>query len=197
MGPVDTIRAMTDTFHAFNPSTGESLAARHPIADWSTLDAMAEASVEAAAALAAIDPAQIAGFLRSYAERLDAKRGEIAATAHEETGLPLEPRLSQIEFDRMLGQLRQAADAAEDTSISSWRSPILDEATNIHGDRGPLGGAVFCIGPNNFPLAFHGVSGGDFAAIAGSRRSPSREARPRDSRSRRPPMLRERLPISR
>lgn len=155
---------MTDTFHAFNPSSGEPLATAHPIAAWPELDAIAEASVAAAASLAATDPARIAAFLRSYADRLDSNRAEIAATAHEETGLPLEPRLAQVEFDRMTGQLRQAAAAAEDTSAMSWRCPIVDEATNIRSDRGPLGGAVFSIGPNNFPLAFHGVSGGDFAA---------------------------------
>lgn len=165
---VGTIRAMTraitDTFHAFDPATGETLDTTHAIATWSDLDRMAEASVEAAAALAGTDPTRIAAFLRTYADRLDASRAEIAATAHRETGLPLEPRLAQVEFDRMLGQLRQAADAAEDVSSTSWRCPLVDEATNIRSDRGPLGGAVLSIGPNNFPLAFHGVSGGDFAA---------------------------------
>jgi alpha-ketoglutaric semialdehyde dehydrogenase len=159
-----TIRPMTDTFHAFNPTTGEALAAAHPVATWPELDAMAEASVEAATHLAATEPSKIATFLRTAADRLDANRAAIAAIAHEETGLPLEPRLAQVEFDRMLGQLRQAADAAEDVSATSWRCPLVDEATNIRSDRGPLGGAVFSIGPNNFPLAFHGVSGGDFAA---------------------------------
>ena len=155
---------MSETFHAFNPSTGAALAAEHPIVSWTELDAMAAASVDAAGALADTDPARIAAFLRACADRLDADRSRIAATAHEETALPLEPRLAQVEFDRMLGQLRQAADAAGDVGPTSWRCPMIDEATNIRSDRGPLGGAVFSIGPNNFPLAFHGVSGGDFAA---------------------------------
>ncbi len=155
---------MTDTFRAYNPATGEALETAHPVATRAELDAMAAASAEAAAALAITDPVRIAAFLRAYADRLDANRASIAATAHEETGLPLEPRLAQVEFDRTTGQLRQAANAAEDISETSWRRPIIDEATDIRSDRGPLGGAVFTIGPNNFPLAFHGVSGGDFAA---------------------------------
>ena len=152
------------TFHAWNPSTGEPIDRSFPISNQEDLDAMAAASVDAAAAMATAEPGRIARFLRGMAERIDARRAEIAGIAHEETGLPLEPRLAQVEFDRMLGQLRQAADAAEDVSGSSWRRPLVDSDANIRSDRGPLGGAVLSIGPNNFPLAFHGVSGGDFAS---------------------------------
>ena len=110
------------------------------------------------------DPDRIGRFLEIFADRLDAKRAEIARVAHEETGLPLETRLAQIEFGRMLGQLRTAASAARDVSLNSWRTPLIDTDSGIRSDFGPLGGAVLTIGPNNFPLAFHAVSGGDFAA---------------------------------
>lgn len=152
------------TFHAWNPGTGEPIARSFPISSWGDLDLMAEAAMDAARSDAGSEPGRIARCLRIMADRLDARRDEIAAAAHQESGLPLDPRLSKIEFDRMLGQLRMAAEAAEDISAGSWRQPLVDAETDIRSDRGPLGGAVLCIGPNNFPLAFHGVSGGDFAA---------------------------------
>lgn len=151
-------------FHATNPSTGEPLDSSFPICSRTNLEAMADAARAAVRHPANADPERVARFLELYAARLDASRDEIAAMAHLETGLPLETRLRVIEFDRMLGQLRKAAAGARDTSSSSWRHPLVDEESGISSDRGPLGGAVFTIGPNNFPLAFHAVSGGDFAA---------------------------------
>ncbi|MCP4837059.1 MAG: aldehyde dehydrogenase family protein [Phycisphaera sp.] len=156
------------TFHAWNPATGEPIARSFPISTWEDLDLMADAAMDAARSDGGSEPGRVARCLRIMVDRLDARRDEIAAAAHEETGLPLDTRLSKIEFDRMLGQLRKAADAAEDVSPGSWRQPLIDGETNIRSDRGPLGGAVLCIGPNNFPLAFHGVSGGDFAAAIAS-----------------------------
>lgn len=152
------------TFHATDPSTGERIEPAYPVCSWADLDRMAAASAEAVGHPANQEPERIARFLEAYADRLDARREAIASMAHLETGLPLEPRLRVVEFDRMLGQLRQAADGARDLGAGSWRSPIIDDSTGIHSDRGPLGGAVLSIGPNNFPLAFHGVSGGDFAS---------------------------------
>ena len=125
---------------------------------------MASAAMDAARSDAGSEPGRIARCLLLMADRLDDRRAGIAAVAHEETGLPLDPRLAVIEFDRMLGQLRQAAEGAKDVSPESWRQPLIDVDTNIRSDRGPLGGPVLCIGPNNFPLAFHAVSGGDFAS---------------------------------
>ena len=153
-----------DTFHAWNPTTGKAIDRSFPVSSWADLDLMADAAIDAAGTEATSEPERIARFLRLMVDRLDARREIIAAVAHEETGLPLDPRLGRIEFDRMLGQLRQAADAARDVSSGSWRRPLIDSETNIRSDRGPLGGAVLCIGPNNFPLAFHAVSGGDFAS---------------------------------
>lgn len=153
-----------DPFHAIDPATGERIDPGYPVCSWTDLDRLAVAGSRAAGHPANQDPTRIAGFLEDYADRLDARREAIAAMAHRETGLPLEPRLRVVEFDRMLGQLRQAAAAARDVGPDSWRSPIRDEATGIHADRGPLGGPVLTIGPNNFPLAFHAVSGGDFAS---------------------------------
>ena len=156
--------ANRETFHAWNPVTGEAIERSFPISSWEDLDLMASAATDAARTEAAKEPGRIARCLRTMADLLDARRDLVARVAHEETGLPLQPRLGQIEFDRMLGQIRQAAEAAGDVSPGSWRQPLVDAETNIRSDRGPLGGAVLCIGPNNFPLAFHAVSGGDFAS---------------------------------
>lgn len=153
-----------DVFHAWNPATGSPLDGEHPVSPWPQLDEMAAAGAEAAMAAAGTPPNAFGDLLDAFAARLDARRVEIASAAHLETGLPLEPRLMQIEFDRMLTQLRQAATAARDTGPDSWREPRIDSESGIQSDRGPLGGPVLTIGPNNFPLAFHGVSGGDAAA---------------------------------
>jgi NADP-dependent aldehyde dehydrogenase len=80
--------------------------------------------------------------------------------ASRETALPVEPRLASGELPRTTGQLRQAAVAAR---TASWRQPTIDTEFNIRSCFGPLG-PVAVFGPNNFPLAFGSISGGDFAA---------------------------------
>ena len=163
-GSWSTADSTTPSFHAWNPSTGEPLDERYPISTSDELDRIATAALDASAALSSVGPTEFNAFLRRVADHLDAEREPIARMAHLETGLPLTPRLAEVEFDRMVGQLRQAAAAAVDVGRTSWRRPIVDEATGIRSDRGPLGAAVLTIGPNNFPLAFHAVAGGDFAA---------------------------------
>ncbi|MCH2162386.1 MAG: aldehyde dehydrogenase family protein [Phycisphaerales bacterium] len=152
------------TFQSFNPSTGQPIERDFPITPWEQLEKMAMAGLAAAEALEGVDPAMIGDFLDRYADDLEANKDEICGAAHEETGLPLDTRLKAIEFNRMTNQLRQAATAARDVSETSWRQPLIDEEANIRSAMGPLGGPVFVIGPNNFPLAFNAISGGDVAA---------------------------------
>ncbi|HID24259.1 MAG TPA: aldehyde dehydrogenase (NADP(+)), partial [Planctomycetaceae bacterium] len=57
-------------------------------------------------------------------------------------------------------QLRQAAAAARE---GSWALPTIDTKTNIRSIYAPVG-PVVVFGPNNFPFAFNGMAGGDFAA---------------------------------
>ena len=154
----------TPTFNAWNPKTGEPIASAYPVTPLHQLQEMAAAGAEAALALETTDVERIARFLEEYASRLESKRDEICEMAHEETGLDLGMRLKEIEFKRTTSQLRKAAEAARDVSADSWRSLLIDESNNFRSCFGPLGGAVLTIGPNNFPLAFNGVSGGDFAA---------------------------------
>jgi NADP-dependent aldehyde dehydrogenase len=162
----DWISTDTDgpSFQAFSPENGEALSQRFPISGWTDLEAMATASIEATRALATIDPGRIGRFLERFAECIEADADRLTKTASLETGLPQPTRLAAVELPRTTDQLRQAARAARDVSSTSWRRPVIDHEANIRSCLEPLGGAVLVMGPCNFPLAFNGISGGDFAA---------------------------------
>lgn len=149
------------TFKAYNPATGEALAALYPVSPWSDLDEMLNAGSEAAAALAAMSPEAIAGFLEEYADRIEANADGLVRIAHTETAYPEAPRLRDVELPRTVNQLRQAAAAARE---GSWSLPTIDAKLNIRSTLEPLGKPVVVMGPNNFPFAFNGAAGGDFAA---------------------------------
>jgi NADP-dependent aldehyde dehydrogenase len=101
-----------------------------------------------------------AEFLERYADRLDQNAEALVAIAAAETALPAAPRLKDVELPRTTNQLRQAAAAARD---GGWSDPTIDTAANIRSMLGPVG-PVIVFGPNNFPFAFNGIAGGDFAA---------------------------------
>lgn len=149
------------SFVASNPATGEALSEEYPVSNWQDIEMMLEAAVQAAAELRQIAPEAIADFLDRYAQAIEARADTIALAAHEETGLPLEARLRNGEMVRTIDQLQQAAAAARERS---WSQVIIDSKNNIRSRFEPLGGPVVVIGPNNFPLAFNAISGGDFAA---------------------------------
>ncbi len=148
------------SFNAHNPGTGERLRREFPVSSWPDCDRALQAAVEAAQILRKLPGEQIADFLASYADNIVARTDEIVQLAHEETALPLTPRLRDAELPRTATQLRQAATAARE---GSWAQPILDTKSNIRSHFAPIGPVVI-FGPNNFPLAFNGISGGDFAA---------------------------------
>ena len=148
------------TFHAENPAKGEALPIEFPTSRWSDCDAALTAATKAAAELRTIDPAKIAAFLDAYANNIEAAAPAIIAAAAEETALPVAPRLKDVELPRTTNQLRQAAAAVRE---ESWRHATLDLEKNIRSCFAPIG-PVIIFGPNNFPFAFNGVSGGDFAA---------------------------------
>jgi len=151
----------TGSFQAINPDTGATLEHVYPVSDRDEIEAALRAGSEAAAELEDIDPGQIADALDGYADRIEAASARIVAAANLETALPLSPRLADVELPRTAGQLRQAAAACRDRN---WCDPTIDSASNIRSRLGPLGGPVVVFGPNNFPLAFNAMSGGDFAA---------------------------------
>jgi 2,5-dioxopentanoate dehydrogenase len=153
-------KSPSSSFQARDPSTRELMDEHYPVSRWADLEAALKASAEAVLALRETPPEAIADFLDRYAANIEARADEIIAAAHQETRLPVKPRLS-AELPRTTNQLRQAAAAARDRS---WRLATIDSANNLRSDYAALGGAVVVIGPNNFPLAFNGISGGDFAA---------------------------------
>jgi len=153
--------ASAGTFQAINPATGDTLDAVFPVSGSGEVDAALAAGAEAAAALLREPDSKRAEFLERYAERLEARKDELVEWANRETALPASPRLGDVELPRTSGQLRQAAAAVRE---GSWALPTIDTKNNIRSVYGPLGGPVAVFGPNNFPFAFNGVAGGDFAA---------------------------------
>ena len=147
-------------FEPENPSTGEKLGREFPVSRWSDCDHALNAAVEAAHQLEQIAPEKIAAFLEAYAKELEANSDAIVQAAHEETALPVSPRLKDVELPRTTDQLRQAAAAARQ---QTWRRATFDRQRNLYSCLAPIG-PVLVMGPNNFPFAFNGVSGGDFAA---------------------------------
>jgi 2,5-dioxopentanoate dehydrogenase len=148
------------SLRAVNPATGEALGHEFPISAWADCDAALAAANTAAAELAQLPPDRIGDFLEAYADRLTDRSAVICGEANLETALPVKPRLAEVEMPRTINQLRQAASAARE---GSWRMGTIDTANNIRSCYGPIG-PVLVMGPNNFPLAFNGISGGDFAA---------------------------------
>ncbi len=151
------------SFSAENPATGKKLEAQYPTSDWADCDAALNAAVKAAKELRAVPSEKIAEFLESYAKHIEARAAELVEAANQETGLPVAPRLKDVELVRTTTQLRQGAAAARE---GSWTHAVIDTKTNIRSHYAPIG-PVVVFGPNNFPFAFNGISGGDFtAAIA-------------------------------
>ena len=152
--------AATEYFQASNPAKKEIISEQFPVSPWPEIEDAINASAQAFAQLRDFSPEDIARFLENYADRIEARTDEIVAKAAEETGLPPEPRLKGIELPRTTNQLRMAAVAARDRS---WSQPTIDSNNNLRSMYRAIG-PVIVFGPNNFPLAFNGVSGGDFAA---------------------------------
>ena len=153
-----TSTAAAKPIQAVDPNTGQPLDETFPVSDWADLEPMAVAAGEAFQVCRDWPGERFAAFLEAAADEVEANADAIAEAAQRETGLGYEPRLRIGEMNRTIGQLRQAADAAR---TSSWRLPTIDTAAGVRSMHISLG-PVFVIGPNNFPLAFNAISGGDF-----------------------------------
>jgi NADP-dependent aldehyde dehydrogenase len=148
-------------FHTHNPATGQPQPDLYPISPWADLDAALNAAAEAAPVLARHDAGPlVAAFLHRYATLIERNIEPLVQAAHEETGLPISPRLRDLELPRTLHQLGQATAAAFN---GTWRRPVVDSQHNIRSCLAPLG-PVLVIGPNNFPFAYNAIAGGDFAS---------------------------------
>jgi len=148
------------SFRAADPASGAPLPCEFPVSAWDDVDAALAAASTAARALGKLPGSARAAFLARFADRIEARAGELADTAHRETGLPRAPRLADVELPRTTGQLRQAAAAAAE---GSWSAPTIDTKANIRSILAPCG-PVAVFGPNNFPFAFNSAAGGDLAA---------------------------------
>lgn len=134
--------------------------------DPTILDRVLEQLGAAAPGLADTTPGDRAVALRAVAADLDAAVDELAAVAHEETGLPL-ARLSG-EVARTTGQLRLFAAELDD---GAWLDVIIDTAQPdaVPAPRPDLRRMQVATGPvvvfaaSNFPFAFS-VAGGDTAS---------------------------------
>ena len=149
------------SFEPVNPKTESATGESYPVSSAAEVDLAVAAAAAASEELLQHTPDLIAEFLDAFATRIEARRAEIVAMAASETGYPINPRLDDIELPRTTDQLRQAASAARERS---WQQATIDTATGIRSHLGPLEGGVAVFGPNNFPLAFNSVAGGDFAA---------------------------------
>ena len=152
--------AGTDTFHSVNPTTCAALSELWPVSPWQDIDQALTAAAAAFDMVKTWPGSRFAAFLEAYANEIEARTDELVAAAHEETGLPVSPRLKDGELPRTTNQLRQAATAA---NSGVWKTPTIDSGTNIRSQFGPIG-PVAVFGPNNFPFAFNSIAGGDFAA---------------------------------
>lgn len=164
-----------DTIRPKNPATGQAIGDAYPISPLGTLKRMAIQADKAAETLNHIDPERIARFLDTHASLIDERRDAIADMAHEETGLARSPRLVETEMDRTVDQLRQAAQCVRSRT---WMSATIDTKNNLRSMYEPLGGAALTIGPNNFPLAYNGIAGGDYAAAIAARNPVIAKAHP-------------------
>lgn len=148
------------TFRAFDPVEGTETGEPFPVTGRDQALAACEAAGRAADAMRDAPGETLGAFLDDYAARIESRADDICRVAALETALPFAPRLREVELPRATGQLRQAAAAARE---GSWRRPVIDTKLNIRSCYRALG-PVLVIGPNNFPLAFNAISGGDFAA---------------------------------
>jgi 2,5-dioxopentanoate dehydrogenase len=155
-----TIAQSSGSFQAENPATATLIPEQYPISTWEDIDAALEAATLAFATMQTLPRQKLAEFLEAYADRIDARSAQLCMMANLETALPVDPRLSKAELPRTTNQLRQAAAAARD---QGWSQPTIDTTNKVrsyHAAIGPV--AVF--GPNNFPFAYNGIAGGDFAS---------------------------------
>src|SRR5262245_53820715 len=147
-------------FRAENPATKELLPDEYPVSSWADCDAALDAATSAFEELRRSGPELSAKFLEAYAAGIEGRADDLVTIAHAETGLPIAPRLKDVELPRTTNQLRQAAAAARE---GSWALPTIDTKLNIRSMLASIG-PVWVFGPNNFPFAFNSIAGGDFAA---------------------------------
>ena len=99
------------TFQANDPKAAAPIPEDYPISSWAECESALNVATACFEKLRSTPRADIAKFLDTYADRIDARSDEIRAMAALETALPLDTRLVG-ELGRTSGQLRQAAAGA-------------------------------------------------------------------------------------
>src|SRR4051812_2807837 len=97
------------SFKAIDPTAGKPLPESYPVSSIDDVVAAFRAADEAVAALRSIPVDAIARFLEEYAARMEAAADALVERAARETGLPVAPRLRNVELPRTTNQLRQGA----------------------------------------------------------------------------------------
>jgi alpha-ketoglutaric semialdehyde dehydrogenase len=155
-----------ESFGAFNPRTGESLAPSFFSSAPSDIDLAVKLADKAFAIYGRTSGRERGKFLRTIADKIDAAVDALVERAEQESALP-KPRLIG-ESARTSGQLRLFAEVVEE---GSWVMAHIDRP---NADRKPAPkpdlrsmlyplGPVVIFGASNFPLAFS-VAGGDTAS---------------------------------
>ena len=148
------------TFQSENPALKRPHDEIYPVSTWDDIHMALDAASVAAARLQRTPAEEIARFLELYAAAIESQGEMLVAMAHFETALAVKPRLAEVELPRTVGQLREAAARAArcKLAVTHDRYEVGDSLL------ARAAGAVLVLGPNNFPLAFNSVAGGDFAA---------------------------------
>lgn len=155
----------SNTFYAYNPSTGEKLEPAFPESTNREVNEAVSLAKEAFET-SPLNREQKVALLNTIADNIMDLGDELVARVHEETALP-EARIIG-ERGRTVGQLKLFAKLIED---GDWVRATLERA---QPDREPLPkpdlrsmqfpiGPVVIFGASNFPLAFS-VAGGDSAS---------------------------------
>lgn len=155
-----------ETFHAFDPTTGNSVEPAFHSATLEELEKAADLADTARIAYGNLPGKTRASFLRSIADNIEALGDTLIERATLETALPNARFVG--ERGRTCGQLRMFADLLDE---GSWVEARIDHAIpdrqpipkpdvrSMYRPVGPV--AVFCA--SNFPLAYS-VAGGDTAS---------------------------------
>lgn len=159
-------QATGDTFHAFDPTTGNEIGPAFHTATLDELDRAASLADEARIPFGKIPGRERAAFLRKIADNIEALDDTLIQRASLETALPNARFVG--ERGRTCGQLRSFADLLDE---GSWVDARIDHAIpdrepvpkpDVRSMLRPIGPvAVFCA--SNFPLAYS-VAGGDTAS---------------------------------
>ena len=115
------------TFQPDNPTTKEKTGEIYPVSTVEDVEEAVEAAAVAAEQIAEIGDEIIAQFLERFAERIEARGDEICQMAFAESGLPVSPRLKDIELPRTTSQLRRLA------QLGRRARTLLDAAGHRHG----------------------------------------------------------------